>query len=48
MVGAQRLAEILDGRGKIILMRVLVGAESTMDREEGFLEEIGKHPEIES
>ena len=48
VVGAQRLAEILDGRGKIILMRVLVGAESTMDREEGFLEEIGKHPEIES
>ncbi len=47
VVGAQRLAEILDGRVKIILMRVLVGAESSMDREEGFLEEIGKHPEIE-
>ena len=38
VVGAQRLAEILDGRGKIILMRVLVGAESCMDREEGFPE----------
>ena len=47
VVGAQRLAEILAGRGKIILMRVLVGAESSMDREEGFLEEIGKYPEIE-
>ncbi len=47
VVGAQRLAEILDGRGRIILMRVLVGAESSMDREEGFLEEISKHPEIE-
>lgn len=47
ILGAQRLIEVLGGKGKIILMRVMVGAESTMDREEGFLSEIAKYPEIE-
>ena len=47
VLGAQRLVETLDGKGKIILMRVIVGAESTMDRVEGFLSEIRKHPGIE-
>ncbi len=45
-LGAQRLVEVLGGKGNIILMRVMVGAESTMDREEGFLSEINKHPDI--
>ena len=47
VLGAQRLVETLDGKGKIILMRVIVGAESAMDRVEGFLSEIRKHPGIE-
>lgn len=47
VLGAQRLIEALGGKGKVILMRVMVGAESTMDREEGFLNEIAKHPDIE-
>ena len=46
-LGGRRLVEILGGKGKIILMRVIVGAESTMQREEGFLEEVRKHPGIE-
>ena len=46
-LGAQRLVEVLGGKGKIILMRVMVGAESTMAREQGFLSEISKHPDIE-
>ena len=46
-LGGRRLVEILGGKGKIILMRVIVGAESTMQREEGFLEEVRKHPAIE-
>ena len=46
-LGGRRLVEILGGNGKIILMRVIVGAESTMQREEGFLEEVRKHPGIE-
>lgn len=45
-LGAQRLVEVLGGTGNIILMRVMVGAESTMGREEGFLAEISKHPGI--
>ncbi len=45
--GAKRLAEVLGGTGKIILMRVMVGVESTMRREEGFLAEIKNHPGIE-
>jgi ribose transport system substrate-binding protein len=45
--GAKRLAEILGGKGRIILMRVMVGVESTRDREQGFLDEIAKYPGIE-
>ncbi len=37
---ARRLAELLDNKGKIIVLRVLEGGASTTNREEGFLEEI--------
>ncbi|MBI1353389.1 MAG: substrate-binding domain-containing protein [Acidobacteria bacterium] len=47
VAGAKRLAEILDGKGKIIMMRAMVGVESTGAREQGFLDEIRKFPEIE-
>lgn len=47
VVGAQRLAEVLGGKGRIILLRVMVGVESARDREQGFLDEIAKHPGIE-
>jgi ribose transport system substrate-binding protein len=45
-LGARRLVEVLGGQGSIILMRVMVGAESTMRREQGFLDEIRNHPGI--
>ena len=45
--GGKRLAEVLEGKGKIIMMRAMVGVESTADREKGFLDEIAKHPGIE-
>jgi ribose transport system substrate-binding protein len=45
--GGKRLAEVLGGKGKIIMMRAMVGVESAGDREQGFLDEIAKHPEIE-
>ena len=45
--GAKRLAEVLDGKGKIIMMRAMVGVESTAAREQGFLDEIAKHEGIE-
>ncbi len=47
VAGAKRLAEVMDGKGKIILLRVMVGLESTGDREQGFLDEIAKYPDIE-
>ncbi|MBI3667766.1 MAG: substrate-binding domain-containing protein [Acidobacteria bacterium] len=45
-LGARRLAEILNGQGSVIMMRVMVGAESTMRREQGFLDEIRNFPGI--
>jgi ribose transport system substrate-binding protein len=47
VLGAKRLVEVLGGRGRVILMRVMVGAESTMRREQGFLDEIARHPGIQ-
>jgi ribose transport system substrate-binding protein len=45
-LGARRLVEVLGGQGSILLMRVMVGAESTMRREQGFLDEMRNHPGI--
>lgn len=46
VIGAQRLAEVLNGKGNVILMRVNIGMESTRNREDGFLEEIKRYPDI--
>lgn len=47
VAGAKRLAEVLGGEGKVIMMRAMVGVESTGAREQGFLDEIQKHEGIE-
>ena len=41
------LAELLDGKGKVVLLRYLVGSASTHNREEGFLEVMRVHKNIE-
>jgi len=46
-VGAARMAKILDGKGKIFMVAVQPGAESTMQRELGFEDAIKKYPGIE-
>ncbi|HTF89381.1 MAG TPA: substrate-binding domain-containing protein [Planctomycetota bacterium] len=46
MAGAE-LAEALKGEGKVILLRYVLGSESTEQREKGFLDAIAKHPKIE-
>lgn len=47
-MGADRLAELLDGKGKVILLRYQEGSASTTNREEGFLERIKEvAPDIE-
>ena len=42
VLGARRLAEVLGGKGKVILVRVLAGSASTDQREAGFLDTIAK------
>lgn len=45
--GAQRLGTILNGKGRVILMRYHEGSASTMQREQGFLDTIReKFPQI--
>lgn len=45
--GGERLAELLGGKGKVILLRYQEGSASTMNREEGFLAAMKEHPGIE-
>lgn len=46
--GGRKLGELLGGRGKVLMMRYMVGSASTEKREQGFLDVITKEfPEIE-
>jgi len=46
--GGERLAEILGGKGKVIMLRYQEGSASTMNREQGFLDVLKKkYPGIE-
>lgn len=45
-MAGEHLANLLDGKGKVILLRYAVGSASTEAREKGFLEALGKHPDI--
>src|SRR6266576_2209547 len=48
MLGADRLGELLGGKGKVILLRYAEGSASTEEREAGFLQEMKqKYPSIE-
>ena len=42
VLAAQRLGEVLKGKGKVILLRYAVGSESTEQRENGFTETLAK------
>ena len=47
-LGADRLGELLGGKGKVILLRYAEGSASTEEREAGFLEEMKqKFPNVE-
>jgi ribose transport system substrate-binding protein len=45
-MAGEHLAKLLDGKGTIILLRYQVNSASTEAREAGFLEAIGKHPDL--
>jgi len=48
VLAARRMGEILDGKGKIIVVRYVPNSASTTNREEGFIETIKKEfPDIE-
>ena len=47
VMGGEALAKLLDGKGKVILLRYQEGSASTSQREEGFLEAIKKNPDIQ-
>jgi ribose transport system substrate-binding protein len=42
-LGAKRLAEVMGGKGKVILLRYAEGSASTTNREEGFLQGMKKY-----
>jgi ribose transport system substrate-binding protein len=46
VLAGERLAELLKGQGKIILVRYMIGSASTEEREQGFLDTIAKYPGI--
>jgi ribose transport system substrate-binding protein len=46
-LGGEHLAALLKGKGKVVLLRYMVGSASTMEREAGFLEAIGAHRGIQ-
>lgn len=46
-MAAEALAKVLPNGGKTVMLRYAEGSASTIEREEGFLEEIGGHKNIE-
>ena len=47
VLGAERIGELLGGKGKLIMMRYQEGSAATARREQGFLDTISKFPDIE-
>jgi ribose transport system substrate-binding protein len=45
-LGGEQLAKLLGGKGKVILLRYQIGSASTVEREAGFVEAIGKNPDV--
>jgi ribose transport system substrate-binding protein len=46
VLAAKRMSELLGGKGNVIVLRHMVGSNSTEQREQGFLETIARYPEI--
>ncbi len=47
VLAGEELARLINGRGKVVLMRYAEGSASTTERETGFLEVMARHPGIE-
>jgi ribose transport system substrate-binding protein len=46
-LAGQRLAEVMGGKGKALMLRYQEGSNSTMERERGFVDAIAQHSEIQ-
>ncbi len=46
-LGGERLAELLGGKGRVVMLRYQEGSASTMNRERGFLDAIARHKDIQ-
>lgn len=46
-LAAERMAELLGQRGKVVVLRYQEGSASTHEREQGFIEAIQRHPGIQ-
>jgi ribose transport system substrate-binding protein len=46
VLAGEKLAELLGGKGRVVLLRYAPGSASTIERENGFLEAIKKHPDL--
>ena len=46
VLAAKRMADVLGGKGNVILLKHMVGSMSTEQREKGFVETIARYPEI--
>jgi ribose transport system substrate-binding protein len=47
LLGGQRLGAALGGKGRVLLLRYQEGSASTVERERGFVEALGKFPDIQ-
>lgn len=45
--GGKRLAELLGGKGKVVMLRYQEGSASTMNREQGFLDAMKESPDLQ-
>lgn len=46
-MAGDELSKLLGGKGKVVLIRYMIGSASTEDREQGFLDAIKKSPDIQ-
>ena len=46
VMAGRHLADLLHGKGRVVCLRYLVGSASNVKREEGFLAETARHPEM--
>jgi ribose transport system substrate-binding protein len=47
MMGGEELCRIMGNKGKVVLLRYEEGSASTLDREQGFLDAVAKHPDVQ-